>query len=324
MKFIFLDDPFIKKDFRDQIKAIPGIDEYIEYNKPIVDADDLVERAQDAELISADIYTQFTPEIIDRLPNLKAFFVQAVGYNQIDVAYAHSKGIKVFNCAGFNANAVAEYVFSLIVTLYRKIPAAQEHVRVGGWDYRLFSGKELRGRVIGIVGAGNVGSRIAKIAKGYDMDVLMTTAHPSEFKRAELGIRNFVDLQTLLKTSDIVVLAVPLSDETHHLIGKQELALMKPQSLLVNTSRQTIVDEFALAQSLIDENIGGAVLDVLLEEPFSVKKQDVIIQEMINLPNVIVTPHIAGVTEESMESIGAVFLENIKNYLAGSNKNLVS
>ena len=242
--------------------------------------------------------------------------------DSIDVEYAQKKGIKVYNCAGYNAIAVAEFVFALITSLFRKIPAAQEHVRAGGWMYRYFEGRELSGKTIGIIGAGNVAKKVLKIAQGYDMKTLVQTLSPSPKRAQALGIKNFSSLSEVLKKSDIVMLSVPLTSSTKHLIGKKELSKMKSDAILVNTSRQTVVDEMALAEAIVENRIGGAVLDVILTEPFYLKDQPILIQEMINLPNVIVTPHIAGVSEESSVYLGEIFVSNIRNFIQGDLTNL--
>lgn len=324
MKFVFVDPPYLKQSYVRRIGEIPKISELKVFDTPVTDQKQILERIGDAEMVSSDIYVQFDRKLLEQIPNMKAFFVQAVGYNQIDVEFAKQKGIKVYNCAGFNAMAVSEFVFSVIGSLMRKIPAAQEHVRAGGWDYRLFEGSELGGKTIGIIGSGNVSRGVVNIAKGFGMPVVAYTKAPSFQKAQLLGITQFSMLEQVLRMADILVLAVPLTAETKGMIGKKELKLMKKSAIIVNTSRHTVVDEVALAEALIEEQIAGAALDVILEEPFYSKKQSMLIQEMVNLPNVIVTPHIAGVTKESSEHMGKIFLKNIHNYLGGSDENVVN
>jgi phosphoglycerate dehydrogenase-like enzyme len=185
-------------------------------------------------------------------------------------------------------------------------------------------GKELHGRTIGIVGSGNVAQHIARIARGYDMRVVACTSHPTKEKAQAMGTEQFTTLEKLLLRSDIVVLAVPLTAQTRHLIGAEELQLMKNEALLVNVARHTIVDEFALADSILGGKIAGAVLDMMLKEPFNVNDYPMKIQELIRLPNVIVTPHIAGVSEESSETLGKVFVQNVKGFLKGELNNCVN
>ncbi len=324
MLFTSVDNPFIRKEYIKQITDLPEIEKFMQFPDEPGTPDELIARIGNAELITSDIFVNIDKYVLDRVPSLKAIFTQTVGYNYIDIEYAKQKGIKVYNCAGFNANAVAEFAFALITSLMRKIPMAQLHVRSGGWMYRYFEGRELQGKTIGIIGSGHVAQRLTQIAKGYGLNIIMTTKTPEKKKAGFLGINEFSSLDYLLVHSDIVVLSVPLNAETKHLIGKNELAKMKKEAIFVNVARQTIVDEYALAEAIINKQIAGAVLDLMITEPFNVKDYPMIIQEMINLPNVIVTPHIAGVSEEASATLGEVFVQNVKNFLKGDNTNCVN
>ncbi len=323
MIFTSIDIPFVKKTYFDQIRNISQISKIITYPDSPVNNFEVIRRIGTSDIITQDIFVNINKNIIDSSPNLKAIFCQSVGYDNIDHVYAKSKGIKVYNCPGFNANAVAEFAFSLITSLFRKIPSAQSHVKSGGWMYRYFEGNELMGKTVGIIGYGHVGSRISQISKGYGLKVLVTL-HDSTKKIASNYVDNIVSLNKLLQKSDIVILAVPLTKDTLHLIGKTEIGLMKTTSILVNVSRHTVVDEYALASSLIHHKIFGAALDLMITEPFNVKNYSVEIQEMVNLPNVIVTPHIAGVSKESSVTLGNMFVQNIKNYLNGDLTNCIN
>jgi len=324
MKLVSIDSPYIREQFLKKVADLPEITDFKIYQDNPESVDDLVERVGDAEMMTLDIFQQITKKILEKTPRLQAIFTQAVGYNNIDIEFAKSKGIKVYNCPGYNSNAVAEFVFALITALSRLVPAAQAHVRAGGWMYRYFEGRELRGRTIGIVGSGNVARKVVSIARGYSMNVLVNTEHPSPQKASIMGLSRFSTLKEILKKSDFVVLCVPLTHETKHLIGKKELAIMRKDAILVNVARQTVVDEEALADALLGGQIGGAVLDVIIKEPFYSKEYSMKIQEMINLPNVIVTPHIAHATDESSLVLGDMFVHNIKNFLKGDSTNCVN
>lgn len=324
MKFVSIDIPFVKKTYFDAIRRLTGIT-HVEIPKEDPQSpQDIIERVRGAEFLTSDLFVQINRQVIDAAPHLKAIFCQSVGFDNIDIAYAKSKGVKVYNCAGFNSNAVAEFVFGLITSLLRKIPAAQSHVRAGGWMYRLFEGRELCGKTLGIIGSGNVAQKIVRIAQGYSMNVIAHTKHPHANKAKSMGITAFTSLQNVVTKADIVVVSVPLTAETRHLIGKKELCLMKKDAIIVNVARQTVVDEHALAEILVEGKIAGAVLDLMISEPFNVKQQPLIIQEMINLPNVIVTPHIGGVSHESSKRLGEVFVENVRGFLQNSIKNCVN
>ena len=324
MKFVVVDPPFVEMNYWKKIEQLPQIDQLTIYTDPPSNQEDTIKRLLDADMMSADIFIQFDKKILSKAKRLRAIFTQAVGFNNFDIEYARQHDIKIYNTPGFNANAVAEFVFSLIITLLRKIPYAQKHVKIGGWEYKTFTGQELAHKTIGIIGSGNVARRIITIARGFNMNILVHTKHPSIDKAKQLQIEKFYSLKEILTKSDILTISVPLTPETKGLIGKKELKIMKKNAIIVNTSRHTVVDEYALADTILSERIGGAALDVILSEPFNAQKADMKIREMINLPNVIVTPHIAGVTEESTQKLGETVFNNVKSFLQGKNINCVN
>lgn len=324
MQFVCVDPGYISKKKLDEISLIKGITKYQYYEHSPVNKIEYIDRIKEAELITSRVYFKLNAEIISHAPKLKAIFTQSVGFDYVDIDFAKQKNIRVYNCPGYNSNAVAEFIFSLIISLLRKIPAAQEHVKSGGIEYRIFEGSELKGKKIGVIGAGNIGQRILEIARGYQMIPLVHTHNPSQERAKSLGIERFFNLVELLKSADIVVIAVPLTKNTKGLIGEKELSLMKKTAILINTARQTIVDEYALAEHLIKGRISGAALDMVINDPFQIDDYPIIIQEMVNLPNVIVTPHIAAETIEANYRLGDYFLSNIRNFLRGSNQNCVN
>lgn len=324
MKFTSVDVPYLELKYLNSLKSISGISEVILSKDSPSLKSEIIDRIGDSELVTADITTIIDSEVLSKTPNLKAIFCQAVGYDNVDVEFAKSKGIKVYNCAGFNARAVSEFAFAIITALLRKIPGAQEHVRAGGWSYNYFIGNELYAKTVGIIGSGNVAKYIAKIARGYDMNILAYTRNPNEEKAKSMGIAKFSNLEYLLGNSDIVILAVPLSKDSYHLIGVDEIAMMKKTSILVNVARHTIVDETALAQALIDKKIAGAALDMMYTEPFNVHEYNMMIKEVVRLPNFILTPHIAGVSVESRTHLGKIFVQNVNDFLIGVDTNCVN
>ncbi len=324
MKFVSVDIPYIENKYFKEIERIDKVDSVKVFEDNPTNSSEIIERIRDSELVTADIVTKLSSEVILNCPNIRAIFCQAVGYDNVDIETASSKGIKVFNCAGFNARAVAEFAFALITSLLRKIPAAQEHVRAGGWSYNFFIGSELYNKRVGIIGSGNVAKYISKIAYGYDMKVSAYTKEPTLEKAKSMGIDKFESIEDILSNSDIIILAVPLNKGTFHLIGEQEIALMKKNAILVNVARYSIVDEIALAKAVIGNKIAGAVMDMMIEEPFNVNDYSILIKEVIRLPNFIVTPHIAGVSEESRSHLGKMFVNNIKNFIDGNDSNCVN
>lgn len=324
MKFVALDPGYIYIEHLNQIGAIEGISDFKYYPTSPADDDELMTRIGDANMITGRIYCRISKTVIDQAKALKAVFTQTVGFDHIDVAYAKTKGIKVYNCPGYSAVAVAELTFSLIISLFRKIPGAQEHVRAGGVNYRLFEGIELRNKVLGVIGAGNIGTNVVKIGKGFGMKVLVSTKNPSSQRAAALGIESFSDLTYVLKTADVLVLAVALNAETKNLIGKKQLELLKKSSYLINISRPGIVDEYELAKRLISGRLAGAATDIFIHDPFKVNTYPMLIQEMANLPNVIITPHIGSETKEANFTLGLITHQNIRNFLKGVPTNCVN
>ncbi len=323
MKFVALDLGYIHFEHLSKIGDIEGITDFKYFPIPPIDEAEIIARIGDAELVTGRVYCKINKHVIENATNLKAVFTQSVGFDHIDTDFAKSKGIKVYNCPGYNSNSVAEFAFSLVLSLFRKIPAAQEHVRAGGVEYRLFEGTDLRNKTIGIIGAGNVGSKIVSIAKGFGMKPLVATKNPSNKRAQAIGIEGFTDLDKLLRNSDVIVVAVTLTPETKGLLGKKELGLIPQTSFLINISRQTVIDENELAKRIVERKIAGAALDLLLKDPFKIDEHSLLIQEMVNMPNVIITPHIAAETKEANYNLGVITLENITNFLRGVDQNLV-
>lgn len=252
-----------------------------------------------------------TRRVIEAARTLRVIAVHGAGVDQIDVAAATELGIPVTNVPGANANAVAELVFGLLLSLGRRIPQAVKVVQAEkGWDDGRYLGWELRDKSIGIIGAGNVGRRVIDLARAFGMEVAAYDPVVPEDVIVSLGAipRN---LPELLRASDIVTVHVPLSASTYHLIGARELQMMKPRSVLVNTSRGPIVDGGALFDALTRGHLAGAALDVMEIEPPN--RDDPIRQ----LENVVLTPHLGGSTRECLASIARCACEDILRVLDG-------
>lgn len=236
----------------------------------------------------------------------------AVGFNNIDVEYAKSKGIVVTNTP-LGSDSVAEFAAGLILTLSKRIAEADEFARKGkykAWDPYLFLGHDLRGKVLGVVGTGRIGAATARImSQGFKMNVVYYDVVKNETIERECHAR-LVSLEELLEISDVVTLHVPLMPATTHLISKERLALMRKGAMLVNTARGPVVDEHALEEALVKGQIGGAALDVHEFEPKVSKK-------LAKLPNVVLTPHIASATEEARRDMARKAASNIVAVLGG-------
>jgi glyoxylate reductase len=244
-------------------------------------------------------------EVIEANPTVKVISNYAVGYNNIDVDTATQLGIPVCTTPGVLTEASADLTWALLMAIGRRIIEADRYVRQGkwqGWGPMLFLGGDVFGKTLGVVGMGRIGQAVARRAKGFGMRVLYTSPSPKHEIEQELGAQK-VELDFLLAESDFVSLHCPLGPETTHLIASRELALMKPDSYLINTSRGLVVDEAALLDALRSKEIAGAALDVFEKEPE-------ILPGLCDLGNVVVAPHIASATIETRTKMGLLAAEN--------------
>ena len=272
--------------------------------KPDVEPDELITSVRDCDVIIVRSRTKITKDIIDAAPNVKIIARVGVGLDNIDTNYADTKGIKVLNAAEAAMNAVSELVIGLMLSLCRNIPKANDGIKVGKWLKKELVGNELRGKYLGIIGVGNIGRNVGRIAKCLRMNLIGYDIFPinQEYVR-EVGMIK-TDLKTLLENSDFVTCHVPLTADTKHLINSETLSYMKPTAYLINTSRGEIIDEQSLFTALSEKRIAGAGLDVFEVEPPTNT-------ELLQLPNIICTPHIAAQTKEAQELASTVIAEKV-------------
>lgn len=252
--------------------------------------------------------TKVTKEIIKAGRRLRVIGRAGAGLDNIDVEAAEKKRIIVLNTPEALAEAVAELTIGLIISLARSIPLADQAIKEGKWIKKKLMGWQLKGRTLGTIGLGNVGERVARIAKALGMKILITKRTPPSPELLKEFEAEFVPLKQLLRRSDVVTLHVPLTSQTHHMIGARELQLMKDGAFLINTSRGAVVDEKALLEALKSGKLGGAALDVYEVEP----PKDL---ELIKLPNVVCTAHIGAQTEEAQRVAATLIAEKIINSL---------
>ncbi len=256
-------------------------------------------------------------ETLAQLPELKLIAVAATGTDIVDKLYCRQNGITVANIRHYAFNTVPEHVFALIFALRRNLIAYREDVRNGAWQHATqfcffpHPIREIAGSTLGIIGFGELGKSVARRAEALGMQVLATDVV------VQPGL---VDLFTILRESDIVTLHVPLTQQTRNMIGSKELAMMRRDAILINTARGGLVDEQALALALKTGVIGGAGFDVLSSEP--PKNGNVLLG--IDLPNLIVTPHIAWASQEAMGILADQLIDNIEAFVAGKPQNVVS
>lgn len=274
------------------------------------DQEKLKELVKDVSAIIVRSKPKVTKEIIDAAPSLKVIARAGVGLDNIDVEYAKSKGIEIVNAPAASSRSVAELAIALIFNVARKVAFADRKMREGVWAKKQCMGFELEGKTLGVVGFGRIGYNVAKIAKAIGMNILLYDVYKNEERAREVDGK-FVELEELLKNSDVVTIHVPLLESTYHLINEEKLKLMKPTAILINTSRGPIVDTNALVKALQEGWIAGAGLDVFEEEPLP---KD---HPLTKLDNVVLTPHIGASTVEAQERAGIEVAEKVVKILKG-------
>ena len=261
----------------------------------------------------------FTREMIEASPGLKIIARHGVGTDNVDIPAASENGVWVTSTPGSNSNAVAEHVFALLLSFTRQVVPAANRVLAGTWAEGRgdLVGFELSGRTLGIVGFGAIGKSVAAIARGFGMRVLASDPIAKAADVAAAGA-DLVELDTLYDGADIITLHAPLLPSTRHMIGARELGLMKSTAVVLNTSRGGLIDEDALVTALTNGTLAGAALDVLEAE--SIDMKDPLSQNRVPLhemPNLLVTPHIAGQTQEAFQEAGTRSWSEVRAVLAG-------
>lgn len=289
----------------DKLALGPGIS--VDY-RPTITRDELLGQAGGYEAFIIRSRTKIDREVLDRAVRLKLVARPGTGLDNVDVEYAKSKGITVVNSPESLVEGVAEHVVLLMLALSRKLVDADRSTKSGKWEKNALMGRELKGKVLGVVGLGRIGKRIAEIARTLGMSVLfydVITIPPEVL--SGLGAR-VVPLDELFASSDYITLHVPITPETTHLVDEARLARMKKSAFLVNTSRGGVVDEVALAAALKEGRLAGAALDVFEKEPPS--------GAIMSAPNTILTPHIGGQTEEAQSNAIVVIGEKVRAFFS--------
>ena len=291
-----------------------GNEVYIcEHDRPL-SAEEFLERAKGMDAVLSFLTDKIDGEVIDAVgPQMKIFSNYAVGFDNIVVKDATDRNVLIANTPCDEVNeAVAEHAVTLMLSLARRIVEADESTKRGsyrGWEPNIFLGHALRGKTLGIIGLGRIGTMAAKRVKGFDMRVLYNKRSPDPEAEREFGIE-FADLDKLYGESDFISIHVPLTEETRGMVGRDAIAKMKHGVIIVNTARGPIVDEHALVDGLREGKVGGAGLDVFETEPN-------INPELIGMENVILTPHIASATFEARDKMGQLAVDAILKPLSG-------
>jgi D-3-phosphoglycerate dehydrogenase len=278
--------------------------------EPEITPEQIQEKIDKFNIVIVRSRTKITKEIIEKAKNCKIIARVGVGLDNIDLDTAKAKNIRVINAVEGAMTAVAEQVLGLMLCLARNIARADREIRNGNWLKKELMGTELKGKYLGIVGLGNIGKRLGRLARGLNMNIIGYDVIPidEEFAK-EVGLMK-TDLDTLLQSSDYVSLHVPLLDSTYHMIDAKKLAIMKSTAKIINTSRGGVIDEKALYDAIKNGNLGGAALDVFEKEPATDSP-------LTTLPNVILTPHIGAQTKEAQSLAANVIAEKIIQILRG-------
>ena len=295
------------------------------------------EHYREAEVLGVFVHCLVSREILDRMPNLRLIAARSTGYDQIDLEACNERGIPVSNVPRYGENTVAEHTFGLILALSRKIHKAYQRTVAGDFTLQGLEGFDLKGKTLGVIGAGSIGLHVIRIAKGFGMDVIAYDVRPNTLI-AEVLDFEYHPLEYVLANADIITLHAPYMPATHHLINAETIKLIKPGALLINTARGGLVDTEALIDALDQGILSGAGLDViegeeLMEEeerfmraPEAGDQLRMIIRQHILLrrPDVVITPHMAFFSKEARERILDTTIENIGAFFAGKPLNVVN
>ncbi|MBI3458082.1 MAG: phosphoglycerate dehydrogenase [Candidatus Rokubacteria bacterium] len=277
---------------------------------------ELIRRIGDAEVVvNIRAHARFTDRVLAACPRLRLISIWGTGTDNVNLEACRRRGVTATNTPEVNADAVAEHTIALMLAVMRRIPALDRGVRAGEWPRGLLV--QARGKTLGVIGLGAIGRRVAGLGRALGMPVLAWTFRGDDRRATEAGARP-VSLEALLQEADVVSLHLRLTAETRSFLGAERLALMKPTAFLVNTARGALVDKEALLGALRDGRPAGAALDVFHEEP--VPPDD----PLLALPNVVLTPHNAGMTREVIEAGLHRAVENIENFLRGAPTDVVA
>jgi D-lactate dehydrogenase len=292
-------------------------------------------RIRDSEVVSVFIYSKINDQVIREMPNLKLITTRSTGFDHINLEACKKQGITVCNVPSYGENTVAEHTFALILSISRRMcMTCSRFERVFSMEGLM--GFDLKGKTIGVIGTGQIGLHVVRIAKGFGMNVLAYDVHQTMILSEVLGFE-YASLEDLLSKSDIITLHVPYNERTHHLLNKDTFKLVKKGAILINTARGGIVDTLALIEALDNKTLAGAGLDVIEGEDlikeekellYDPKKLDVLADLvkdhiLLSKDNVVFTPHIAFYSKEALERILDTTVQNIDAFVSGHPMNIV-
>jgi D-lactate dehydrogenase len=330
MNIVFFEVQDWEKDYLQ--KTFPDAT-YVQEPLSITNADSY----KDAEIISTFIYSIVNCDLIDKLPNLKFVATRSTGYDHIHVQHCNDRKVIVSNVPEYGSHTVAEHTFALILTLTRKMHQSINQAKELNFDHKEIKGTDLFGKTIGIIGLGKIGLEVLKIAKGFGMNVKVNAHSRKEDVAAQYGFE-YVELDDLLVTSDVITLHVPFIPETKHTINKDNILKVKKGCYLINTARGGLVETQAIMIGLEQNILAGVGLDVLEEEKELTEEIDILTNPeqkdmdlktlvmdhiLISHPRVVITPHNAFNSQEALMRIEATTIENIQHFIEGKVENVV-
>src|SRR5579864_15632 len=285
---------------------------------------------RDIDALSVFIHSQVTQQVLESLPNLRFIATRSTGFDHIDVDACRNRGVAIANVPSYGENTVAEHTIALLLMMSRKVHQSVLQMRSGRVDLAELTGFDLQGKTIGVIGAGHIGLHVIRIARGFGMHVLAFDVRRDPFVADLLGFE-YTTMDRLLAESDIVTLHSPLTEKTHHLLGREQFAKMKPGVMIVNTARGGLIDTDALVEALESGKLGGAGLDVLegeelireekqlLQQPLDVERLRMALRNRVLLArdDVVFTPHNAFNSREALIRILEVTLSNLESFRAG-------
>ncbi len=292
----------------------------------------------DLDVISTFTMSPVTPKVLGHVKDLKLVVTRTTGFDHINLEACEDKGIVVSNVPTYGENTVAEFTFALLLTLSRRMYAAVKRVKEEGWfNFEGLRGFDLKGKTIGVIGTGHIGTYVVKIAHGFGMNIVAYDPFPNEKLAKEFDYK-YLSLEELLKQSDVVTLHVPYMPATHHMINLDNIKLFKSGSVLINTARGGLVDSKALITGLKMGFLSGAAMDVMEEEGFIKEELEMLVSghpnqeqmrtaladhELMHMDNVIISPHNAFNTLEAIKRILDTTVKNIKGFADGKPVNMV-
>jgi len=292
----------------------------------------------DSEIISCFVYLDLSKSILKNFPKLKHIATRSTGFDHIDTEYCSKRKITVSNVPEYGSNTVAEHTFALILSLTRKIYQSVSQAKRLNFNHKEIRGVDLHGKTLGIIGMGKIGVNVLRIAHGFGMNLIVNTRSRNDELREKYDFK-YVDLDELLRSSDVISLHLPLFPETKHIINMDNLSLIKNGCYLINTARGGLVDTRTLIEGLNNNTFAGVALDVLEEEKELTEEAAILTQHfqkdanmetlvmdhyLINHPKVLITPHNAFNSIEALARIENTTIENIKAFLEGKDINLVT